>query len=574
VGTAAFGNTGNQFYPSGPSKGSKGHASGTCHPCLAWTSTGRCRDGADCNMCHYEHSERVVIPEESGMLPDQPLTLGERVTHLLERGQFANLRRALLSHHKLVCLFSERGQYLLSHPERVAILWACLWMDAVLFVLLLHAESPWRPGGDPVCAGPGGRLTSACLWWTPALRSLFLAATLGTALGSFYQVCVRGRSFDTLTRHLSDEETDQAFRMHILDDFPWCWHNMMDVRDWLINFKCWCYKWCRNFQGRLQTLEYDYNGKHYAARIVGRRAMQDGAASKHGLLSFRLKFTEGRRDREWVHLDRFTEFERQARKEQAERERQARAEHGEPRVAEEEFDGRIWGVCTRYQKVEYWVTAGKDFLLPQPLDTPPLAWQPSSVMLSMCLLVPLVVDRLGWAMFSYTASQWMWDVKYDNGDPDQLLFPAGPERAENDSFDKVNDLETVFWLLMVPQAQRFVLLLPAVWAIHLLLFEPLVLYVHLLIGEPNLRQALKFFMVEENQDRYLGLVAALRLKVCSCCRRKRTGQVGQRPSPEHSPDQLELHRNIAGETIPEEPAELSESRQESREPPGSVHAGQ
>ena len=32
------------------------------------------------------------------------------------------------------------------------------------------------------------------------------------------------------------------------------------------------------------------------------------------------------------------------------------------------------------------------------------------------------------------SNMWMWEVKYDNGDPDQLLFPDGPERAETGNF--------------------------------------------------------------------------------------------------------------------------------------------
>ncbi|CAE7214372.1 psiR [Symbiodinium sp. CCMP2592] len=119
----------------------------------------------------------------------------------------------------------------------------------------------------------------------------------------------------------------------------------------------------------------------------------------------------------------------------------------------------------------------------------PLHWWPSLVLPSLVLLICLVAWRLCFYMFHFSTSIYMWETTQTDqpGRVEIQLPPDEQAEASAAGADETWQLR----LVLVPEMQRYIVLLAISWFLNLLLFEPLMLILHLFVGEPSVDECLR-----------------------------------------------------------------------------------
>jgi len=119
----------------------------------------------------------------------------------------------------------------------------------------------------------------------------------------------------------------------------------------------------------------------------------------------------------------------------------------------------------------------------------PLHWWPSLVLPSLVLLFGLVAWRLCFYMFHFSTSIYVWETTQTD-QPGRVEIQLPPdEQAEASAAGA--DESWQLRLVLVPEMQRYIVLLAISWFLNLLLFEPLMLILHLFVGEPSVDECLR-----------------------------------------------------------------------------------
>ena len=113
----------------------------------------------------------------------------------------------------------------------------------------------------------------------------------------------------------------------------------------------------------------------------------------------------------------------------------------------------------------------------------PLHWQPSLVPCCTVLLLLLLTWALCYYMFFFSSSIYMYEVSRTDTPELEIMYPPD-ERAEVAAAESQSPLQAR--LILVPEMQRFLVLLVLSWFMNYFIFEPMYLALHLLVGEPTL----------------------------------------------------------------------------------------
>eukprot|EP00435_Cladocopium_sp_Y103_P068480 s1255_g31.t1 len=127
----------------------------------------------------------------------------------------------------------------------------------------------------------------------------------------------------------------------------------------------------------------------------------------------------------------------------------------------------------------------------------PLHWQPSVVPICAALLLFVLAWALAYYMFFFSSSIYMHEVSRTDTTEVEIVYPPD-ERSEVAAAEIVGPLQA--HLILVPEMQRFLVLLVFSWIMNFFVFEPLLLALHLVVGEPTLGDLVnmirKLFMVQ------------------------------------------------------------------------------
>lgn len=127
----------------------------------------------------------------------------------------------------------------------------------------------------------------------------------------------------------------------------------------------------------------------------------------------------------------------------------------------------------------------------------PLHWQPSVVPICAALLLFVLAWALAYYMFFFSSSIYMYEVSRTDTTEVEIVYPPD-ERSEVAAAEIVGPLQA--HLILVPEMQRFLVLLVFSWMMNFFVFEPLLLALHLVVGEPTLGDLVniiwKLFMVQ------------------------------------------------------------------------------
>lgn len=111
----------------------------------------------------------------------------------------------------------------------------------------------------------------------------------------------------------------------------------------------------------------------------------------------------------------------------------------------------------------------------------PLHWQPSLVPLCAVLVLLLTAWSVCYYTFFFSSSIYMYEVSRTDTPQLETVIPPD-ERAEVTAANSDGPLEAR--LILVPEMQRYLLLLVLSWLMNFLIVEPLLLVLHLFVGEP------------------------------------------------------------------------------------------
>lgn len=119
----------------------------------------------------------------------------------------------------------------------------------------------------------------------------------------------------------------------------------------------------------------------------------------------------------------------------------------------------------------------------------PLHWWPSLVLPILVLLICLVAWRLCFYMFHFSTSIYMWETTQTD-QPGRIEIQLPPDEQAEASAASADE-SWQLRLVLVPEMQRYIVLLAISWLLNLVLFEPLMLILHLFVGEPSVDECLR-----------------------------------------------------------------------------------
>ncbi|CAE7211489.1 unnamed protein product, partial [Symbiodinium pilosum] len=136
----------------------------------------------------------------------------------------------------------------------------------------------------------------------------------------------------------------------------------------------------------------------------------------------------------------------------------------------------------------------------------PLHWWPSLVLPCLVLVICLVAWRLAFYMFHFSTSIYMWEIVQTDLPGEIRIQLPSDEQAEASAANADESWQARY--VLVPEMQRFIVLLMISWLWNLLFFEPLLLILHLFVGEPSVDEALAPI---------LPILCLVRRGIAKCC---------------------------------------------------------
>lgn len=123
------------------------------------------------------------------------------------------------------------------------------------------------------------------------------------------------------------------------------------------------------------------------------------------------------------------------------------------------------------------------------LKEKPLNWRPSLAPFFVAGVSFVLIWCAGYYAFFFSSSLYMWEVTHTDQPGKTEHVPPAHEQPEVAAAAE-NSLD---WnRLLVPEMQRYIVLMLIAWFLQFFIFEPISLTLHLLIGEPSIDETKKF----------------------------------------------------------------------------------